>query len=547
MPIDNVSWHARIGMFCILKPLLKSKSNIRICSVHFALIFILDIIFFYFKSAFSIFSCTAMKKSTFYLRLLKNLPKIVKVVLFLLLCFPNLLFCCGDIENNPGPKYSSLKFCRWNLNDFTAHDGIKISLLQAHIIQNNYDIICLSETFLNSSIETNDDRISIDGYNLIRADHPSNSKRGGVCIYFKEHSHLIKRDDICTLDNCLVTEIRSQCEKNFLTCIYRSPSQNHDEFEDFSTKFDLLMSSINDELALCSVIIGDFNARCSRWWKNDINTASGQEIESLTSSAGYKQIIDKPAHVINNSMSCIDLIFCTNQNVISNYDVDVSLFNKCHRNIILGKIDIRFPLPPVYVREVWDYSKANVENIKKAVANFNCKRAFENLSVDEKVELLNETLLNIFRNYIPNKKIKCDYRQPPWMTDDIKKSLKQRSKLTKYFYENGQRNSDHVKVLQKSGECTNLISEVKKNYTLKMTSKIEDSNTAPKTYWSILNRFLYDKNIPAIPPLLVDGAFISDFCEKANLFNNFFASICTPIKNNSTLPPFTYNKFITFQ
>ena len=208
--------------------------------------------------------------------------------------------------------------------------------------------------------------------------------------------------------------------------------------------------------------------------------------------------------------------------------------------IIHGKIDIRVPLPPVYAREVWDCSKANVENIKKAVANFNWKRAFENLSVDEKVELLNETLLNIFRNYVPNKKIKCDYRQPPWMTDDIKKSLKQRSKLTKYFYKNGQRNSDYIKVLQKSEECTNLISEAKKNYILKMTSKLEDSNTAPKTYWSISNRFLYNKKIPAIPPLLVDGTFISDFCEKANLFSNFFASICTLIKNNGTLPPFTY-------
>ena len=399
-----------------------------------------------------------------------------------------------------------------------------------YIIQNNYDIICLSETFLNSSIETNDDRISIDGHNLIRADHPSNSKRGGVCIFFQEHIPLIKRDDICTLDNCLVTEIRSQGEKIFC------------KKKNFCTKFDLLMSSINDELPLCSVITGDFNARCSRWWNNDINNPAGQEIESLTSSAGCKQIIDKPTHVINNSMSCIDLIFCTNQNVSSNYGVHVSLFNKCNHNIIHGKIDIRVPIPPVYVREVWDYSKANVENIKKAVANLNWKRAFENLSVDEKVELLNETLLNIFRNYIPNKKIKCDYRQPPWMTDDIKKSLKQRSKLTKYFYKNGQRNSDHVKVLQKSEECTNLISEAKKNYILKMTSKLEDSNTAPKTYWSILNRFLYNKKIPAIPPLLVDvdGTFISDFCEKVNLFNNFFASICTLIKNNSTLPPFTY-------
>ena len=82
-----------------------------------------------------------------------------------------------------------------------------------------------------------------------------------------------------------------------------------------------------------------------------------------------------------------------------------------------------------------------------------------------------------------------------------------------------------------------------------MTSKLENSNTAPKTYWSILNRFLYNKKIPAISPLLVDGNFISDFYEKANLFNNFFASICTPIKNNSRLSPLSIKQtpeFITF-
>ena len=113
----------------------------------------------------------------------------VKVIILLSICLPNLLLCCGDVEKNPGPKYSSLKSYHWNLNGVTAHDSIKTSLLQAYIIQNNYDIICLSETFLNSSIQTNDDRISIDGYNLIQADHTCDSKRRGVCIYTKNIFH----------------------------------------------------------------------------------------------------------------------------------------------------------------------------------------------------------------------------------------------------------------------------------------------------------------------------------------------------------------------
>ena len=37
-----------------------------------------------------------------------------------------------------------------------------------------------SETYLDSTIP--DNLLEIDGYNLVRADHPNNIKRGGVCI-----------------------------------------------------------------------------------------------------------------------------------------------------------------------------------------------------------------------------------------------------------------------------------------------------------------------------------------------------------------------------
>ena len=70
----------------------------------------------------------------------------------------------------------------------------KISLLQAYTTQHNYDIICLTEVFLNSSILNDDNRITIDGYNLIWSDHSSDSEKGGVCIYYiyyKEHIPLI--------------------------------------------------------------------------------------------------------------------------------------------------------------------------------------------------------------------------------------------------------------------------------------------------------------------------------------------------------------------
>ena len=68
------------------------------------------------------------------------------------------------------------------------------------------------------------------------------------------------------------------------------------------------------------------------------------------------------------------------------------------------------------------------------------------------------------------------------MKNNMKRSLKERCKLTNFFYKNGQRKIDHDKVLEKSEECTKQILEAKKNYILKMTKKLADSNASSKSY-----------------------------------------------------------------
>ena len=133
--------------------------------------------------------------------------------------------------------------------------------------------------------------------------------------------------------------------------MYRSPSQSQDEFKNFCTKFDILLSQINDERPISSIVPGDFNAWCSRWWRNNITNFARKEIDFLTLSVGYTQTIEKPTYVITKSKLCINLIFCTNQNVISKYRVDALLFDKCHHNTVYGKTNIRVPLPPVFIYE----------------------------------------------------------------------------------------------------------------------------------------------------------------------------------------------------
>ena len=58
----------------------------------------------------------------------------------------------------------------------------------------------------SSTTALDDENLHIAGYNLLRADHASNSKRGGVCVYHKS-SLALRLIDVHYLQECLIFEI----------------------------------------------------------------------------------------------------------------------------------------------------------------------------------------------------------------------------------------------------------------------------------------------------------------------------------------------------
>ena len=122
----------------------------------------------------------------------------------------------------------------------------------------------------------------------------------------------------------------------------------------------MLMSNIKDENPLASIITGDFNARSENWWSQDITNNQGSIIDILTSTFGYRKLINLPTHMTNTSSSCIDLIFTSNPNLITEFGIEKSLYaDSCHHSIVFGKMNLNVPLPPPYTHEVWDYNKAD--------------------------------------------------------------------------------------------------------------------------------------------------------------------------------------------
>ena len=68
---------------------------------------------------------------------------------------------------------------------YSSHNYVNIFLIKAYITVHKFEIIYLLETYLDCSTRSDDNNLEKAGYNIVRADHPTNIKRGGVCIYYR--------------------------------------------------------------------------------------------------------------------------------------------------------------------------------------------------------------------------------------------------------------------------------------------------------------------------------------------------------------------------
>ena len=112
----------------------------------------------------------------------------VSVLIYYLLWDCSLNMLSRDIKTNPGSiptPGQCFSICHWHLNRIAPYNSVKLFLLNAYNLVHSFDIICLSETYLNSETPPNNTCLELPGRNLFHSDHPSNSKRGGVCIYYK--------------------------------------------------------------------------------------------------------------------------------------------------------------------------------------------------------------------------------------------------------------------------------------------------------------------------------------------------------------------------
>ena len=143
-----------------------------------------------------------------------------------------------------------------------------------------------------------------------------------------------------------------------------------------------------------------------------------------------------------------------------------------HAQVLYAKLNLKIESPILYERLVWDYKKANIQLLNHTIETFNSEKLLENKNVNEQLHLFNKTMLNIFHNFIPNKNIICNDKDPIWFNNQIERLIEKKNCLFKSCMAKGRLVVDRVR-LQKAG--TELINKIKSSKEeLNLAKKLND-------------------------------------------------------------------------
>jgi ribonucleases P/MRP protein subunit RPP40 len=403
--------------------------------------------------------------------------------------------------------YQNVRGLKTKLNDFY------LSLIAA-----DYDIVCLTETWLNPTIR--DPELFDDRYIVYRSDRDfANDNRvdgGGSLIAVKKKFSSTRLMSYECVNNDVWISLKLQNS----TCLlvnnvyleFGSP------FEVYESYFNNLMK-IYSELPLSSelFILGDFNLPGITWTRQDSIMAptdyEGRASEALCqtmSFCGLSQFM----HVLNSNSRILDLVLTTkNAN-----EVDVKPSSD-----ILSKIDNHHPPIDIYIhitkqtllkcdksQTLYKFKFADYQSLTSKLEETDWT-FLDTCDVQEAVSKFYSILYDLIDKFVP----KFKYRQseyPPWFSFELITLSKLKSRL--------HRNADQeeFKELRKKVKYMTRIA-----YSDFIKATEVSIHSQPKKFWN------YSKNMKAkgcIPSeMKFEGVTETDPTKISNLFANFFRSV----------------------
>jgi len=406
--------------------------------------------------------------------------------------------CPSSIKNFPKLHKNDFKIIHTNVRSLYPN---KLDSLKLLAIKQNPSIICVSETWLTSSIPNS--AVNIPNYNIYRYDN--NTKYGSTCIYTHHEIDVkvISAPDAKYLHgfDFLPLQVQYKKFKSFIVVvIYLRPPVTLEILEEYF-KLTRFLISLDKRF----YILGDFNINYM-----DKNNFLTKKIIKFTDIHKLKQVITEPTRCTNNSNTLIDL--CILNNADFNYATSSNLDNIADHNTISVSINLKSPKFKNYVTKTYRthkfYNKESLNNFLK-LNPFNLN---EDTDIDSTLDCFNKHLTKSIDEVAPliTKTFKAN---TIILTHDILTMIKDKKKILKQIKSNPIHTTTH-NILKKQIE-----KEIKKQKSQMIKDKIKQCGQNNYKLWKLIKHIT-----PYKDPLT---SFTDSMLNKetANSFNQYFSTI----------------------
>lgn len=414
-------------------------------------------------------------------------------------------------------KLGTIKIVCCNVRSCNSNFNNLISELQS--LNFNYDILVLTETWLNSNMEN---LFKIPNYDCISVNRPDCKKGGGIRVYFKDTMEVEKCDTISGIFDSHEALFLKFSVKDCITFIlgsfYRPPNKSVRSFISYMENTLLTDTQI---ISNKCIFAGDFNININEGAiLNNINC----EFINLLNENSFDQHVHVPTRCSSTTgqpTTIIDHVWTNFNNIFQ-----VNVINTPISDHLPISLTIQTKIPNIsQVIKFRDYSASNYQRLDadKEVL-FQNYSVNNDLSVDREFDRFSKWLTSILNKYFPikTKKLTIKRLHMPWICDTTLKLINKRHRLFRllkqkqitYPYFNA-----YSKLLKR------LIELRKKHY---FSEKFKNNSNDCKKTWGLIN-LIYGKGKKSkIHSIKLSNNDVStNDTQIANEFNNYFSSIPT--------------------
>jgi hypothetical protein len=427
-----------------------------------------------------------------------------------------ILILSGDIETNPGPF--SLNFVNINVNGLRD----KVDIITSQL--NLFDLICITESHLNKEISC--EKLVIPDFNpIIRRDRETprgTPSWGGVSVYIKHFLPYTRRTDL-ELPDLEHIWIELHTSKKILLCtLYRPPSSPVALWETISRNIDHVLSRHPSHTV---ILTGDLN--------ENLLSDRHNHLKNLMYEHSLYQLVTEATRPASNSL--LDPVITNNPSMLQNCKPIAPICSD-HTPVTFTVETSPFSKQTCFKRHIWLYDRADWNLFCENLAHYNWQNLINENDIDGSTKTLTNAILDSASTSIPNKTVTIRPNSNTWMNAHIKSVMRKRDKMYKVWSKN-KTEINRTNFTRLRNQVVDLIRNAKREHLNKTQTKIELNKVGSKDWWKICKELLKgNRNFAHIPPLLNDDKHILDPKEKAELFNQYFASVSDLDDSHSQLP-----------